>query len=317
MKNPSISFCVVTGGKRPEKLERLVRSIQRCEIPQYEIIIAGNPHPIPGTIPVHLPDAAQGGKMGILRNGAARAAGGDLLVSLDDDIILGEGWWSAITAQEEIPPIMTPKILLPDGTRFWDYAAGADSPGGQRILNYDETDTHLYMTGGAGWVMTRSTWEKVQWNDGAEFYKGGGEDTGFSISARAAGLVPKHNRSCLVFHDDWKYTGFGRIVLTRKIEGTERERLRLQTVRSSPERIMMLAMSLSKKGYDGDACDVLRLGGLLYRDDPRMRELTQATLRNLRGDLADSHWFWDGSPLYWETRSKLDTQEMKGERGLK
>jgi glycosyltransferase involved in cell wall biosynthesis len=299
MSGPLVSFCVVTGGRRPEKLERLVRSIRGQNIPRYEIIIAGNPHHIDGVTLLPLVPEAAGGKMGILRNAAARTAGGDLLVSLDDDIILHPTWWAGLSSQGETPPIMTPRILLPDGTRFWDHATSGDSPGGQRILNRDESDPSLYMTGGGGWVMTRDTFRAVQWNDEDEFYKGTGEDTGFSLRARAVGLTPTHNPQCIVYHDDWKYTGFGRKVFIRKILGEERARLRLSIAQALPEGIISHAIGLSKEGSLGDAIDILRLGGSLHPRDPRFTSILSGTEVTMGGPLKETNWFWDGDPKFW------------------
>src|SRR5262245_8813945 len=82
------SFCIITNGKKPEKLRTEIESIRALNIPNYEILLGGEPPAGFGDLKV-VPavDAARNGRLGEMRNRLIEAARYDHLVIADDDLI--------------------------------------------------------------------------------------------------------------------------------------------------------------------------------------------------------------------------------------
>ena len=191
------SFCVITHGKRPGKLARLLASVHAQNMPAYEIVIAGA---LPaGWRPdrfTFIPsDGAASGRLGLLRNTAADAAKYDHLIVLDDDLYLHPDFYSGLLAFGEDYDLQSCRILNPDGTRFWDWKA---HQGHDYLLDYAETSPFVSLTGGFV-VMKREVFDCVRWSDTLGFYQA--EDVDFRGRARRAGLAICFNRHSTVTHD--------------------------------------------------------------------------------------------------------------------
>jgi glycosyltransferase involved in cell wall biosynthesis len=192
------SFCIITHGQRPAKLERLIASIHAQRLPAYEIIVCGL---LPaGWTPagytfVCCEAGARGGRLGLLRNTAARLAAFDTLVILDDDLYLHDDFGAGLANYGPDFDLLSCRILNPDGTRFWDWKA---HHGHDWLLDYGETSPHVSLTGGFV-VMRRAAFERVQWDEARGFYQA--EDVDFSERARAVGLRIAFNPYSTVTHD--------------------------------------------------------------------------------------------------------------------
>jgi GT2 family glycosyltransferase len=191
------SCCIITNGKRPAHLERLMASIHAQRFPAYEIIIVG-------ALPVGWKSdgytfiasgGAAAGRLGLLRNTAADAARYDHLIVLDDDLRLHADFYSGLLAFGEDYDLLSCRILNPDGTRFWDWKA---HHGHDWLLDYGETSPYVSLTGGFV-VMKRDAFELVRWSDTLGFYQA--EDVDFSERARRAGLRIAFNPRSTVTHD--------------------------------------------------------------------------------------------------------------------
>ena len=111
-------------------------------------------------------------------------------------------WYLNIQKNKEFD-ILTPKIKLPDGTRFWDNACYMSPEKGHIILNHNETDDYLYMSGGQSWIMKKYVFDKVKWDEDILIYnmknldqytKGmHNEDTDYSLKCRKNGFKIKVN----------------------------------------------------------------------------------------------------------------------------
>lgn len=215
--SPSISFCIITAGARPELLKTVIRSIRAQKIERYEIIIVGRHRQDPGTTYIPAESCADQGRLGEMRNLAVAAARFENIVLLDDDIVLAPGWYQGFRSHAGDFDILTSQVRLPDGGRYWDHASFGGS-NGHRILTEDEDDCELYMTGGGGWIMKQKVARAVRWDPMRGFYES--EDLDFAAACRARGFRITHEQGCVVFHADPSYTTVGRVVVRRQDERT-------------------------------------------------------------------------------------------------
>jgi len=91
----SLSFCIITGGKRPDLIRTVITSIRAQKIPAYEIIVAGKHHAEPGIVYVEAEEAAAHGRLSEMRNKAVALTRYENIVILDDDNVYmtgGGGW---------------------------------------------------------------------------------------------------------------------------------------------------------------------------------------------------------------------------------
>lgn len=203
------SFCIITHGKRPEKLLRQVASIRALHLPEYEILVAGKVADVPeGVRRLDLALTAASGRTGKLRNAAVRQARFDHVVVTDDDMRFDPGFGEGLKRFGEGYEAMAVRMLNPDGSRFWDWATVGGSRGGV-LLDYWDGDPNVYITGGCC-VLKAEVLDRVGWDDLLGYYQG--EDVDFSRRLQAAGVVLRFNPFCTILHDDDRYTRVGRRV---------------------------------------------------------------------------------------------------------
>ena len=203
-REPGWSFLIITNGKRPRKLAREIESIRALKIPQFEILVGGEP-------PTELPegvgtvlavDAARNGRLGEMRNALTAAARYDHFVVVDDDFIFHDDFYTGLQRYGDDWEALSVRILNPDGSRFWDWATHG-GPRGHVLLDYTDDDDHVYITGGLI-LLKAEVADRVKWDDGRGFYQG--EDLDFSSRLRKAGIRPSFNRHSTTTHDDGRYT---------------------------------------------------------------------------------------------------------------
>lgn len=221
-----ISFIIITDGKKPHKLLNQIQSIRYQKIPNYEIIIAGNPNNIfynqIDLIIVEDKKGAGSGNLSSMRNKACKIAKYDYFVISDDDMLFSLDWYAKLKSHKNLSDITTTLVKLPDGTRFWDYCCYNSPKYGHQILDTNEQDDYLYMSGGQSWIMKRKVFDSIQWDENISFYqaladkKSQNEDTDFAERCRRAGFIIKHLHDILVYHDDATYSGVGRNMARRK-----------------------------------------------------------------------------------------------------
>ncbi len=203
-REPGWSFLIITNGKRPRKLAREIQSIRALKMPQFEILVGGEP-------PTELPegvgtvlavDAARNGRLGEMRNALTAAARYDHFVVVDDDFIFHDDFYTGLQRYGDDWEALSVRILNPDGSRFWDWATHG-GPRGHVLLDYTDDDDHVYITGGLI-LLKAEVADRVKWDDGRGFYQG--EDLDFSSRLRKAGIRPSFNRHSTTTHDDGHYT---------------------------------------------------------------------------------------------------------------
>jgi hypothetical protein len=262
-----ISFIIITNGKNNQKLINQIKSIQKQKIKNYEIIISGitdlkfNEENI---IYKENEQKAKSGSLGGLRNEACNTAKYENLVISDDDMLFSLDWYSNAQKNQEFD-ILTPKIKLPDGTRFWDNACYMSPEKGHIILNHNETDDYLYMSGGQSWIMKKYVFDKIKWDEDILIYnmkninqytKGmHNEDTDYSLKCRKSGFKIKYVPQVLVYHDDATYTSIGRVVRRRTANNNQRWCFNFNF---NPDILYKFGIELFEYGYQAEGFDLMR-----------------------------------------------------------
>ena len=221
-----ISFCISTNGAKPEKTKIEINSIKntmsKVGIP-HQIIIAGdtdNFKDVEGITLVHTPEDAHTGMLAKLRNNAASEVENDVIVFVDDDFIFPEEWASRFVDYSNTSgwEVTANKILLPDGSRFWDRA----TMNPHKLVSYDHPtyDRKLYQTGGF-WIMRKSLYDKFNWDSSipinAEKEGKPNEDIEMSIRMHKNNILLCFDEDNTVWHNDDSYMEFNDLTLKRTV----------------------------------------------------------------------------------------------------
>ena len=299
-----ISFIIITNGSKPDKLDEQLRSIQQQKIPNYEIVICGqNPIPwIEGGQPENIKvvnnefDAVRG-SLGGLRNRACEVVEYENLVISDDDMLFTKDWYANLLKAPD-SDILTTCIRNPDGTRFWDNACYGTKPLRHFILNYNQSDDSLYMSGGQSWLMKKKVWDQVKWNPDILFYKAKSredyekgvlnEDLDYSLRCREAGFKVTHFKDVVVYHNDPTYTSIGRLVRRRNFQKDYRFWLGLNI---PPQASLPWAKLLFSAGAEAEAADLIRKE--IFCGSPEAYELLKEIETHLGGKLENSEFTFD------------------------
>lgn len=302
----SFSFCIITAGKRPDLLNLVVKSIRVQNIPNYEIIVVGKYHPEPGIIYVPAEEAAASGSLGQMRNLGVAKAQYDHIVILDDDIILTANWYQAFLNFGDDFDILTSRILLPDGTRYWDHAT-IDGPRGHRLLRSDEQDEqYVYMSGGTAWIMKGYVAQSVHWNETLNFNEK--EDVDFARKCQEKGFRILHNPDNIAYHHAAKYTRLGRINLARLPDHTNLWLLSRSDIQT-PDTLLRLIQEKTANQEVAELADCLRAGLQVFPDDVRFRNLWKELEQMYGGDVLGDKWYLHGDPKFAELINTLDQAE--------
>tara|TARA_R100000008_G_scaffold81831_1_gene65478 strand:+ start:8525 stop:9520 length:996 start_codon:yes stop_codon:yes gene_type:complete len=321
-----ISFVIITGGQKPEHINRLLKSIKKQNIKNFECIIIGNTKDLKIdlfsmglTAPqsnkiktIENNEAAQKGELGVMRNTGCSHAQFDHIVILDDDLLLTKDWYSNLLKFKESNPdfdIVTCQVRVPDGGRYWDHACYQSPKRGHVTLEANEDDDHLYMSGGCSWLMKKRVFEKIQY-DSSEIYNMSNlkdysegkhnEDTYFSKRCRDSGFKIVHNHASVSFHDDPTYTNLGRFARRRE-NGRTQEWVKAMDLDFPPEVIVQFSAALYNSGFPAEAADTLRMGLERYIKNPTLQDNWQKLSDAHGGQLSDSRWSMDADPLFKET----------------
>ncbi len=151
-----------------------------------EVIIAGaHCGEALGVKIIQEPELAASGNVCAMRNAAIRASQSELVIHCDDDILFTPGYWQAVSpALKGDWDILCTRLLNPNGTRYWDWAAYYPEKG-QTLLPYDVDDPFVYATGGHA-IYRRSVFNKIHWNENIRH--GTNEEFDLAAQGRLAGL---------------------------------------------------------------------------------------------------------------------------------
>lgn len=201
-------FGIITDGKRLPHLLRQIDSIKALNVPDYEIVVAGNTTILPPEVrPIPMHGHAERGQLGAMRNALCRSSDADIFIITDDDMLFHPGFIEELEKVEDWEVLCT-RMLNPDGTRNWDWCTKG-GPRGHCLIEYWETDPFIYVSGGR-MVMKAEVFDKVQWDEARGFYQE--EDIDFSKKLKEAGISIKMNKKMTITHDDPRYTSVGHSV---------------------------------------------------------------------------------------------------------
>ena len=282
---PELSFCIVTAGQRAALLATLIRSIRAQQIPTFEILVVGRHHSEDGIRYLPAEAAAAAGQLGAMRNHAVASARCGRIVMLDDDIVLAPDWYGQLRGAALDADVVTCQLRVPDGSRYWDHAT-CGGPGGHRMLDPEESDAHVYMTGGGAWIARRAACARVRWDERRALYQE--EDVDFAQRCRAAGLRIAHHHASVAYHVAPQYTAVGRSVLRR------REGLSAGWVGGlrgmAPQDLAREVQQLFSAGRVAELADALRLACELHPGIAGFRQAWSELEAAHGGALRDARW---------------------------
>jgi len=296
----SLSFCIITGGKRPDLIRTVITSIRAQKIPAYEIIVAGKHHAEPGIVYVEAEEAAAHGRLSEMRNKAVALTRYENIVILDDDIILSPDWYLAFLSFEKTFDILTSQVRVPDGSRYCDHVT-IGGPKGNIILREDEDDDFVYMTGGGGWVMKDYVARGVKWDENRVVNEA--EDVDFSRRCQAEGFRISHNHRMLVYHADPTYTCIGRLVARRK-DGRSQAWAVQAFSRLTFWQIMNSLRRMRKQDEHAEIADFVRLGTLQGPHKWLFSLVWRRVVSKMGGNLPGARWYPTGDPDYLRALDK-------------
>lgn len=210
----TLSFCIITTGQKPEHTRLCIKSIHNnFDNPNdYEIILVGNNILQFIDCNVKLVEDNEFIEfLGKRKNIATQNSSGEIIIHCDDDILFSSNWFSnfkkfvAINSNWEI---MGNRILLPNGTRYWDRCTYFPH---HIMVDYDfySSDVTFYQ-GGCFSICKRTLFDKVKWDDDLPYYasKKGfkyNEDVDFSLKLKEQNIDIAFDKNNLVWHNDFSY----------------------------------------------------------------------------------------------------------------
>mgnify|MGYP003114037371 CR=1 FL=1 len=328
-----ISFVIITGGSKPDHISRLLKSIKKQNIENFESIVIGNTKDLkidlfsmgisaPASNKIKIIEettAAQNGELGVMRNRGCREAQFNNIVILDDDLLLTKDWYKNLLKLQDVESfgdydILTCQVRVPDGGRYWDHACYQSPKNGHVTLEADQDDDYLYMSGGCSWLMKKHVFDKIQY-DSSEIYNMSNlkdysegkhnEDTYFAQRCRHAGFKIKHNHSSIAIHDDPTYTNLGRFARRRQ-NGRTQEWVKSMDLDFPPEVIVQFSAALFNSNFPAESADVLRMGLSRHIKNEMLEENWKKLSDAHGGELSDTRWSMTADKLYEETLDWLN-----------
>tara|TARA_Y100000310_G_scaffold301781_1_gene338548 strand:+ start:779 stop:2767 length:1989 start_codon:yes stop_codon:yes gene_type:complete len=221
-----ISFCIPTNGKRLEKTNMTIRSIEKQKwgsVP-YEIIACGDVKNLKESKNLKLINKkldAGVGKVATLRNAAADTAQHETIVFCDDDILLEPDWLERTIEFSENSgwKVLGNKILNPDGSRHWDRATLAP-----RVLvdySHPASDKNLMQTSGFLLVRksihTETKWDETKIVHADRNKQGIPEDVQYNLDLHKKDIPLSFNESATIWHNDDRYTQVKNATLLKEV----------------------------------------------------------------------------------------------------
>ena len=231
-----ISVILCTSGKRPDQLQRCIKSLSGLDDPNFEIVVVENTpskslalDELEGTVATHVHEPRQG--LDRARNAGVRMSSGELLAFIDDDCEADAGWLTALRRTFADPTVafatgrVRPAELDRRSQQWFEVRFSFDrGPFRQRFTRFDGGGWSPLATGalgtGANMAFRRSVLEHTGAFDVAldmGTLLGGGGDLDMFARALSVGEVCEYTPDAVVFHhhrDDltklrWQTWGYG------------------------------------------------------------------------------------------------------------
>jgi hypothetical protein len=218
-----ISFIICTNGKKVELTKLLIQSIFNTAGQDADIHLGGIVNGFSDLADrVHLHDfthEATNGYVGALRNKTIEQAPGNILVYCDDDVIYPQEWYHKFLEYNKSNDwqVMTNKIYLPNGGRYWDRAIVDNATHTMVDYNHDKTDHRLFFC--ATWFAIKRECFNSNKFDPELLYYGGYQDKNLPVAKWKTaedlelsrrlydnGYVIDFDQNNYVFHAAWNFT---------------------------------------------------------------------------------------------------------------
>ncbi len=167
----TISFLIISGGKRDVSLKRLLKSIEAQRISGYETIVIGrmDRRNTPANVKfIDAPELADKADICKMRNMALESSSNPIAVLMDDDVELEPGWYSALKKylDDDRWDIAGCRVLGPSGERWydWNWASRTDPLCPPRTLEYGEQNDGLYISG-CLMIIRRRVLKKIRFDE--------------------------------------------------------------------------------------------------------------------------------------------------------
>lgn len=198
MKTPGISFCVITGGHRPDMMEALIQSIVAQRIPAFEILVCGKYRNDPRVDHIETKEWAETAAVCKMRNFNAARARYDTVIILDDDVTFAPDWWENIKRHTGFD-LAGCRGLDPMGNRWWDYQKieRGNPLASPELLDYAAEDPESYISG-YFMMMRWDVWNAVKFDETRRNYQH--DDIDFCHRVKDAGFTLKVFPDAVVTH---------------------------------------------------------------------------------------------------------------------
>lgn len=208
----NFTFGIITGGS--PNVHKVIDSIERLQIPEYEIIVVGGSDPVRENT-IHVPFDETKKPMWITKkkNIITEKATYDNIVYTHDYIVFDADWYKGYLKAGDDFEICMNRIVCVDGTRFRDWILLKPPTQYCNKLPYTVTDLtkHMYISG-SYWVAKKHIMQKyplderLSWGQGedVEWSKIVREKCTFSINAHSTVrlLKRKDNKGRLISRAD-------------------------------------------------------------------------------------------------------------------
>lgn len=218
MNTSKIAFAIITNSKRPDQTKLTIKSIKNTCQNNVDIHIGGVVHQFKDdNIILHdLSDLALSGQMGKFRNTLIDSIEADIIVCCDDDIIFPKSWYDNFIqwSSNNDFNIMTNKIYLPNGGRFWDRFIIDDDI--ITMIDYGTKDHRLTLCS-AMFVINKKFFDRNKFNPDLKYYGGNNkkefdlkqwklvEDVEYGRRITSLGYTIEFDSTNHVFHNDFNY----------------------------------------------------------------------------------------------------------------
>ncbi len=198
MKKTGISFCIVTGGHRPDMMDALIQSIQAQHIPAYEILVCGKYKNDPRVNYIETKEWAEAAAVCKMRNFNAARARYDTVIILDDDVTFAPDWWKNMKHHTNFD-LAGCRGLDPLGNRWWDYQKieRGNPLASPELLDYESEDPGSYISG-YFMMMRWDVWNAVKFDETRRNYQH--DDIDFCHRVKDAGFALKVFPDAVVTH---------------------------------------------------------------------------------------------------------------------
>ncbi|VAX23833.1 hypothetical protein MNBD_NITROSPINAE03-98 [hydrothermal vent metagenome] len=165
-----LSLIIIHGEGRKDSLARLFRSIESQRIDESETLIVGNVNEAspPNAKLVAAHELAKTAAICQMRNLGVEKSSGSVVVLLDDDIELADGWYGSIKDRLNNTSwdIAGCRVTGPSGGRWydWNWASREDPLCPPRMLEYGATSENLYISG-CMMIIRRHVFDKVRFDE--------------------------------------------------------------------------------------------------------------------------------------------------------